>query len=304
MTFNSHYTMKKILLAILALFAPAAAFAVIPVTVDAIVDPNFLLSQAAQVANMAGTLAQAEQIVGQGVQMYELGQQMKNFAGDPKIAVSGLVDLRSINTYVNNSIGNGDLNALASTFAQAQGGVNIRLNLVAGDPGSVANDNAAMISARIVIGPDGRVSESPAELYTSLDSAEAIARSIKFALIAQNNARAQAGQALIQVNLKLGSAQNESQKQAAAAQLAAIQAQQTLLNGQTQQQALEYQLQKDKDERTAENANITDQEQATTDSQAIGQQIATTTTTAQQNQAASRNTVPGNPMNLDYSQIH
>jgi hypothetical protein len=295
--------------AIAAFAGPVASFAIIPVTVDGVIDPGTILFHLSEVANTGASLAQCEQMVQQGIQAYQLATQMKSFAGDPRISVSMMVDLNVPNQSIFDSIGgasgNGGLNMLSSNYAKGPSGVNIKLRLVGTDANSISADDQAIMESRQYLSADGSATvTAPAALFTALDSAEAVARGIKTALVAQNTARAQSAQAYINVNANLASAQDESQKQAAAAQLAAITAQQTILNGQTQQQALEYQMQNDKDKRTEANANLTGQQQGAVVAQGTAQQLATEAAAAKQNQAASQQTVTGSPIDFDYTLIH
>lgn len=287
-----------------ALLAAKPAFGYIPVLIDAIVDPMFLESQASQVANMVATAKQT-------LDLYNEAQQMRKIVGDPKSAVSMMIDTREMTDYLNRQLSGGksylsDIPGLDQTqgfMHDLNGGVQVRLRLLPGDPNSAARDDQRIADSRKIVKPDGTTTEGNPDLYRDLDEAEAIGRATKAALAEQAKAREEAGRKLAEINDAMSRASTESEKQALAAQYSALAAQMAMLNGMLQHQQFTYELQRDRDQRLADSTNLTDTNQATTDAAAttaVGDQQQGR---AEQNLNASRTVVQGNPINLDYSQI-
>lgn len=276
--------------------------AVIPVFVDfdltATINQIETMAQwATQLESMATQIEQAKALVSEA-------KTMKAYAGNPGDAVRSLISTAGIDADLSTSIGSGSslsgsLNFLASLEA---GGVSI--SLVPTTASEAATDDSAMAAFRDIIRSDGTSTTAPSSLFTALDSAETIARAVKKALVGQNATRAKAVKALAEVNTNLSGATTESEKQAAAAQFAAISAQQALLTGQTVQQQFEWELQKDKAARDADNERIGAEQQAISYADEIYSKVEADSVVAATNRDNSRARVTGVPIGLDYTIIH
>lgn len=223
----------KIILSGLVSFAVSStAFAVYPVMVTKIVDPQHIANIIKTATETAATAARTAQVVQQT-------QTLVAFAGDPSAAVKNLSDLERINQ------------SMKSLVGQDAG-----LDALLEDGRALVQLNAEAMRARRQIEVAGETRDSSPSLYEALDTAEALSRAVKEQVRRQQETRKNSADELAKAQQGLRNAKTDSETQAAAAQMQAIAAQQAILNGQLQQQTLELQIQKAEQERLEKEATI------------------------------------------------
>jgi hypothetical protein len=269
--------------------ATIPVFAGYPVTVIGNVDPGELIHRATEIAKLAATVQQATEMVRQAETLVE-------FAGDPKAAVQNIGDLQRITKSLDRIVGpSGGFDALkqASSTIGAAGQVM--------DATQQAMEQTKRLQRQVEV--FGQKRDGNVDLFRSLDAAERLSRTVRSELGKQNEHRRDAAKELADAHKKLKDAKSESEKQAAAAQIAAIQAQDQMVTGQQQALFYEYQIEKDDKERQARVAALAREEQRQAQAKALATAQQAQVSKGQQRQNAMNAKVEGDPFTFDYSQV-
>lgn len=225
--------MKRIITAIFALALAARAFAIFGVGDVVFVAGN---SDPAEIAHRAAELAQLVSQVEQATQMVRQANTLVKFAGDPKGAVQSLSDLARISDSLGKILGpeNGTADGLRQLSAQAR----------AGD--QVANEmdrlNNAFSGLSREINAFGKPQGASPDLYQALYAAESLARTAREQIKKGAEARKQIDDELKRAHEQLRTATTESEKQAAAAQIAALEARHSVMTAQQQAMLADLEL--------------------------------------------------------------
>lgn len=225
--------MKQIVAMVLSLALGARAFAIFGVGdvvfVAGNTDPGEIAHRAAEIAQLVSQVEQATQMVRQA-------NTLVKFAGDPKGAVRSLSDLARISDSLGQILGpeNGTADGLRQLSAQFRAG-----DQMANEMDRLDNAFAGLSRE---INSFGQSKGASPDLYQALYAAESLARTAREQIKKGAEARKQIDEELRRAHEQLRNATTESEKQAAAAQIAALEARHNVMTAQQQAMLADLEL--------------------------------------------------------------
>ncbi|AHF95005.1 hypothetical protein OPIT5_00280 (plasmid) [Opitutaceae bacterium TAV5] len=258
--------------------------------VTKVADPMILADTAKTAASTAATLSRATEMV-------RNAQTLLDFAGNPKVAIKSISDLKRISQSIDRILGND------ASYSGVKGEVYKTMDDA--DYAVKAWERVWTESQRLQrqIDSYGKTYRGNVDLYRALDAAEGISRGVRTEIKKQNEARAEAAKELAAAHKALLDAQTESEKQAAAAQIAAVQAQTEAIAAQQQALIIEHQMEKADEERKARESAVVRYAQRQADAANLEKAARKSAEEASAKTETWNQKVQGDPFGVDYSRI-
>lgn len=243
---------KKVIGCILSLAIASRAFAVFGVGDVVFVAGN---TDPGEIAHRAAQLGQLAQQVMQATEMVRQANTIVRFAGDPKAAVRNLGDLARISDSLANIIGveNGTTSGLREFSATARAGQQLN--------NSINQLQTAFVGLEREITVFGQKRSNSPDLYQALYAAERIAAAAREQIRKETEARKRIDDEMRTTYEQLRNASTESEKQALAAKISALEARHGVMTAQRQALLADMELE-ERQQQTAERARLIQREAA------------------------------------------